>query len=221
MTVFVAWVLRQVMAAPVAEAVPVAILLGIAFLSGLYPSLGLNVLVDRLPSWLRFKRDVAEASEIGRSFPLDLVDGIDPSIGFRLRELNIADVQSVATANPVELFVQTPYSFGQVIDWMAQAQLLIELGPQRFLDARKSGIRDIADFLSLGRNDAGSALLRPLLPGVGDSQETLRARVDSIGRKLHIRHLEHWSTLLTDALETQMPSETATDRNITALRPTG
>ena len=51
MTVFVAWVLCQVVAAPgIREKVAVAVLLGIAFLSGLYPSLGLNVLVERLPT---------------------------------------------------------------------------------------------------------------------------------------------------------------------------
>ena len=60
MTVFVAWVLCQVVAAPgIREKVAVTVVLGIAFLSGLYPSLGLNVLVERLPHWLRLKRDVA------------------------------------------------------------------------------------------------------------------------------------------------------------------
>ena len=109
MTVFVAWVLRQVVAAPeVGEKIAVAALLGIAFLSGLYPSLGLNVLVDRLPNWLRLKRDVAEAKDIGRSFPLDLIDGIDASIKFRLNQLEIADAQNLAAANPIELSSRRP-----------------------------------------------------------------------------------------------------------------
>src|SRR4051794_27062661 len=68
MSVFVAWVLRQVVAAPAPGGIAVAALLGIAFLSGLFPLLGLNVLIDRLPSWLRVKRDISEASQIGRSF---------------------------------------------------------------------------------------------------------------------------------------------------------
>ena len=164
MTVFVAWVLRQVVAAPAPEGIAVAVLLGIAFLSGLYPLLGLNVLIDRLPSWLRFKRDIAEAGQIGRSFPLDLVDGIDPSIGFRLNELDFGDVQNFATANPVELLVETPYSFGQIIDWMAQAQLLAELGPQRFLSARNHGVRDMAAFLDLGRTEPAEPFCDPCCP---------------------------------------------------------
>ena len=182
MTVFVAWVLRQVVAAPAPEGIAVAILLGVAFLSGLYPLLGLNVLIDRLPSWLRFKRDIAEAGQIGRSFPLDLIDGIDPSIGFRLNELDFGDVQNLATANPVELLVETPYSFGQILDWMAQAQLLAELGPQHFLAAREHGVRDMAAFLDLGRTENGRALLRPLLSTAEEPDDLLRARIDSIAR---------------------------------------
>jgi hypothetical protein len=219
MTVFVAWVLRQVVAAPAPEGVAVAVLLGVAFLSGLYPLLGLNVLIDRLPSWLRFKRDIAEAGQIGRSFPLDLVDGIDPSIGFRLSELDFGDVQNLATANPVELLVETPYSFGQILDWMAQAQLLAELGPQGFLAARQLGIRDIAAFLGLGRSDAGRTLLRPLLSGSNETDEVLRARIDSIARKLHVRQLEHWRALLSDALEAPQ-AERVGEARVTPLRAT-
>jgi hypothetical protein len=104
MTVFVAWVLCQVVAAPgIQEKLAIAVILGIAFLSGLYPSLGLNVLVARLPHWLRLKREVPQAADISRSLPLDLIDGIDPSIRFRLNQLEIAEVQNLATANPILL----------------------------------------------------------------------------------------------------------------------
>lgn len=211
MTVFVAWVLRQVVGAPEAgEKVAVAALLGIAFLSGLYPSLGLNVLVDRLPNWLRLKRDVAEAKEIGRSFPVDLVDGVDASIKFRLNQLEIADAQNLAAANPIELFVEVPYGLPVIVDWMAQAQLLIELGPQRFLAARAAGVRDMAAFLQLGRDEAGLKLLRPLLAPEGgaaaDDPALLRARFESVAGKLHVRNLERWGTLLSQALDTPLPA---------------
>ncbi len=221
MTVFAAWVLRQVLAAPVPEAVAVAVLLGIAFLSGLYPSLGVNVLVDRLPGWLRFKHDVAELSQIERSFPLDLLDGIDTTIKFRLNELDIAEVQNLAAANPVELFVETPYGFAEILDWMAQAQLLAELGPQRFLAARNAGIRDMTFLLDLGRSDAGRALLRPFLAADGsESDEMLRVRIEGIAKKLHVRHLVHWTTLLAQAVDDPAAPGTVT-ANVTPLKATG
>jgi hypothetical protein len=202
MTVFVAWVLCQVVAAPgIKEKVAVTVVLGIAFLSGLYPSLGLNVLIDRLPHWLRLKRDVPEANAISRSFPLDLIDGIDPSIKFRLNQLEIAEVQNLATANPILLYVEAPYGLLEVIDWMAQAQLLVELGPERFLEARSLGVRDMIAFLELGQSAGGRQLLASLLlPGAEASDPTLQVKFDSIANKLHVQHLRHWWTVISQAL---------------------
>jgi hypothetical protein len=202
MTVFVAWVLCQVVAAPgIQEKLAVAVVLGIAFLSGLYPSLGVNVLIDRLPHWLRLQRDVPEANDISRSFPLDLIDGIDPSIRFRLNQLEIAEVQNLATANPILLYVEAPYGLLEVIDWMAQAQLLVELGPERFLEARSAGVRDMVAFLELGRSEEGRRFLAPLLlPETEANDQALQVRFDSIANKLHVQHLHHWWTVIAQAL---------------------
>jgi hypothetical protein len=203
LTVFVAWVLCQVVAAPgVQEKLAVGVVLGIAFLSGLYPSLGMNVLIDRLPHWLRLKRDVPEAANISRSFPLDLIDGINPTIKFRLNQLEIAEVQNLATANPILLYVEAPYGLLEVIDWMAQAQLLAELGPERFLEARSAGVRDMVAFLELGRSAEGRRLLAPLLlPEAQEDDVALQVRFDSIAHKLHVQHLHRWWTVISQALE--------------------
>ena len=202
MTVFVAWVLCQVVAAPgIQEKLAVAMVLGIAFVSGLYPSLGLNVLIDRLPNWLRLKRDVPQAGAISRSFPLDLIDGIDPSIKFRLNQLEIAEVQNLATANPILLYIESPYGLLEVIDWMAQAQLLAELGPERFLQARAAGVRDMVAFLELGASEGGRRLLAPLLLPESDAgDEALQASFDSIAHKLHVQHLHQWWMVISQAL---------------------
>jgi hypothetical protein len=116
--------------------------------------------------------------------------------------------------------VETPYSFGQILDWMAQAQLLTELGPQQFLAARKHGVRDITAFLDLGRTEHGRALLRPLLSAADEPDEMLRARIDSIARKLHVRQLEHWWTLLSQALDVLRSDHLVADANVTPLRAT-
>jgi hypothetical protein len=161
----------------------------------------LNVLIDRLPHWLRLKRDVPEANAISRSFPLDLIDGIDPSIKFRLNQLEIAEVQNLATANPILLYVEAPYGLLEVIDWMAQAQLLVELGPECFLEARSLGVRDMIAFLELGQSAGGRQLLASLLlPGAEASDPTLQVKFDSIANKLHVQHLRHWWTVISQAL---------------------
>jgi hypothetical protein len=212
MTVFVAWVLCQVIAAPgIQEKLAVGMVLGIAFLSGLYPSLGLNVLVDRLPHWLRLKRDVSQAGEISRSFPLDLIDGIDPSIRFRLNQLEIGEAQNLATANPILLYIESPYGLLEVIDWMAQAQLLVEFGPERFLQARAAGVRDMVAFLELGGSEEGRRLLAPLLlPGGQATDEALQVSFDSIAHKLHVQHLHRWWKVISQALDGPAPAAPVT-----------
>ncbi len=207
LTVSVGWALLQVLVVPEGgDKLAVSTLLGIVFLSGLYPSLGVNVLIERLPSWLRIKREVPEAKDIGRSLPLDLIDGIDPTIKFRLNQLEITDVQHLATINPILLYVESPYGLVEIVDWIAQAQLLTELGPKLFLAAREKGIRDMITVLRLGESEAGRKLLEPfLLAGDGAGDGALQAKFESVVHKLHVRHLDHWWALLSQPLEPQAP----------------
>ena len=84
---------------------------------------------------------------------------------------------------------------------MAQAQLLVELRPQRFLDARRR-VRDMVAFLDLGRSEAGRRLLAPLLlPEADAGDEALQVAFGSIANKLHVQHLYRWSTVIAQALE--------------------
>jgi hypothetical protein len=161
----------------------------IAFLMGLFPALGLNVLVDRLPPSVRIKRVPPEAREIGRELPLDLIDGIGSSIKFRLANYEIEDVQNLATENPIHLYVATPYSLCQVIDWVAQAQLLLAIGPARFVEARKRAVHDIFNLFDLGATPKGRSMLAGVvLDGPADDEATETA-LASLGRSLYVQRL--------------------------------
>lgn len=80
-----------------------------------------------------------------RVVPLDVIDGIDYFIRFRLEECGISEVQSLATYNPIMLHIETPYGIYQAIDWIAQAQLCCVVGLDRFLMLRQFNIRTIFD----------------------------------------------------------------------------
>jgi hypothetical protein len=189
LTTIIAGVFRHVIASNPEGGLLLSAVLLIAFLMGLFPALGLNVLVDRLPPSVRIKRVPPEAREIGRELPLDLIDGIGSSIKFRLANYEIEDVQNLATENPIHLYVATPYSLCQVIDWVAQAQLLLAIGPARFVEARKRAVHDIFNLFDLGATPKGRSMLAGVvLDGPADDEATETA-LASLGRSLYVQRL--------------------------------
>jgi len=121
----------------------------VAFLLGFYPAAGMDYLVKRGQE-LTIKRPHPDAAPLRNALPLDMIDGLTDFVRFRLEELEYEDVQNLATANPVLLYVETPYNILEIIDWIAQAQLITAVGPKKVLELRRLNVRTIFDLARIG-----------------------------------------------------------------------
>ncbi len=117
---------------------------GIAFTMGFVPGLAERYL---LSNWHRGGVKDLDESALKRtkSVPLELIEGIDADIRARLEDFNLYDVQNLATANPIMLFVETPYGIYQSIDWVSQAQLATAVGIDRYIALRNACVRNVFD----------------------------------------------------------------------------
>ena len=115
-----------------------------AFTAGYFP----DVAVRNVMRWSNLRLRKAEDERVYKGFkaiPLEIIDGIDSEIRSRLEDYHISAVQNLAAANPLMLFVETPYGVYQIMDWVAQAQLCASVGPSALAKLWRIGIRTIFD----------------------------------------------------------------------------
>lgn len=113
-------------------------ILVIAFLTGIFPDSGLKLLLEKTK--LFQKEDSGH-----KNYPLEYVEGISELHKIRLNEVGIDNVQNLAQFNFFMLIIKTPFPVRTLMDWTAQARLILEF-QEDFKSLQKAGIRTILDF---------------------------------------------------------------------------
>jgi hypothetical protein len=142
----------------------VGVWIGLAFFCGYVPDLGLTLAARRLRLSVMKAVD-SEALKAIPAVPLEILDGITYDVRYRLDEANVADLQNLATANPLLLFVETPFGLYETLDWVLQAQLCLVVGSKRFVLLKQHNIRTVFDLERVVLGDDAPA---PLVNMIGE-----------------------------------------------------
>ena len=169
---------------------------------GFFPNAGFDYLIQKLPH-LRVKRLDPDAANVFRAMPVDMIDGVDSQVAFRLAEREIVDVENLATENPILLCTETPYSLLQVVDWIAQAQLALEVGPKAYRKLRELGLRTIFALESSQGDPQIEAVTRKALYEDGDHPIQLSSRIAAMKSNLHVQRLYEIHSIIQSAMNTQ------------------
>jgi hypothetical protein len=94
----------------------------IAFVIGFFPLVGMQAMQRFAATALR----VAVPS-LSPPYPLNQIDGLSVWYEARLLEEGIEDMQSLATANFVDVILHTRVPVGRLVDWVDQAHLYLHL----------------------------------------------------------------------------------------------
>jgi len=124
------------------------LILVIAFLTGIFPETGFKMLLDRVKIFPK------ELNEGQVNFSLDYIEGISDMHKIRLGEVGIDNVQNLAQYNFILLIIKTPFPVRTLLDWSAQAKLIVEFRGDYGL-LQKAGIRTALDFIDACEDEPG------------------------------------------------------------------
>ena len=97
-----------------------------AFIIGVFPSIGWEAIVALIKLPLK-----VVVPSLRQQYPLSELDGLNIWYESRLLEEGIEDMQNLATANLVDLMLNTRIPIERLIDWIDQSILYLHLGPTK------------------------------------------------------------------------------------------
>ena len=203
----------------------------LAFFIGIFPPLGLlliRTVVARVLGldWLLPSLKV--------DYPLSQLDGLNFWYEARLLEVGIEDMQNLATANIVDVMLNTRIPVGRLVDWLDQALLYIRLGEKKDAEARRNslrnvGIRSATDFVMTVKDPNCGQQFRNFIDsqpkdhagkGIvdGDSVPRSQAMLKSLEGEPNLRHVQAWRSTrdLMHSLQDLTPALTKSQSGLSA-----
>jgi hypothetical protein len=177
----------------------------LAFLVGIFPQLGMQVLKTGVG-----KLGKRMVENLERRYPLSDLDGLTIWDEARLAEEGVEDLQGLTTANLVDLLLHTRIPIVRLVDWLDQAFLYLRLpegdeGKQMRAKLRALGIRGATDLERIWSAGAdGEALRAAVARALDGDPVTVEALVTSFRGDVnlaHVRAFRRFSWLDDDVVE--------------------
>ena len=177
----------------------------LAFLVGIFPQLGMQVLKTGVG-----KLGKRMIQNLERRYPLSDLDGLTIWDEARLAEEGIEDLQGLTTANLVDLLLHTRVPIARLVDWLDQAFLYLRLpdgeqGRQLRKQLRALGIRGATDLERIWTASVGGGSVRDAIAQAlgGDSTavEVLISAFRGDVNLAHVRVFREFTWLDDDVVE--------------------
>ena len=141
----------------------------VAFVIGFFPLAGMQAIQRFAATALR-----VVVPSLNPPYPLNQIDGLSVWYEARLLEEGIEDMQSLATANFVDVILHTRVPVGRLVDWVDQAHLYLHLdrleGTWRERKQAKSGAK---------QHNGAVQPFSPVLPSISEGSVTESMRAGS------------------------------------------
>ena len=168
----------------------------LAFIIGVFPHVGWQAIqaVIKLPMKL-------VVPSLDQKFPLNELDGLNIWYESRLLEEGVEDLQNLATANLVDVMLNTRIPVERLVDWVDQSLLFLHLGDGSSEIAKKNreklrtyGIRTATDLEDAFRSTDQEHLkkLERLLNTDDKEPSILRTILSAFEDEPNLRHVRHW-----------------------------
>lgn len=197
-------------------------LLVLGFVIGVFPRVAWQVVQSAVK---RFSGATFLLPSLQAQLPLSDLDGLTVWHEARLEEEDIENIPNMATADLVDLMINTRFAPDRLIDWVDQAILYTYLGPERARDGeetrrailRRHGIRTASALQEVYRqceSESDREALERILGVADGGRSPLRSLVDAVATNSNLRLIQIWRGLATG--EAAVPAPVAVPASVAA-----